>query len=89
MSLRNFNVNNVEAGREYIEAYVQFFHFAEGEEEGHEAHVQGSDGNTASGGQEIEGHTQASGHASHIPWILSGFFLITTVLFSALYSKKK
>jgi hypothetical protein len=33
MSLRNFNVNNVEAGREYIEAYVQFFHFAEGEEE--------------------------------------------------------
>jgi hypothetical protein len=39
MSLRNFNVNNVEAGREYIEAYVQFFHFAEGEEEGHEAHA--------------------------------------------------
>jgi hypothetical protein len=39
MSLRNFNVNNVEAGREYIEAYVQFFHFAEGEEEGHETHT--------------------------------------------------
>jgi hypothetical protein len=39
MSLRNFNVNNVEAGREYIEAYVQFFHFAEGEEEGHDAHA--------------------------------------------------
>jgi uncharacterized protein YfkK (UPF0435 family) len=32
MSLKNFNVNNVEAGREYIEAYVQFFKFAEGEE---------------------------------------------------------
>ena len=33
MSLKNFDVNNVEAGREYIEAYVQFFKFAEGEEE--------------------------------------------------------
>jgi hypothetical protein len=32
MSLKNFNVNNVDAGREYIEAYVQFFKFAEGEE---------------------------------------------------------
>lgn len=34
-SLKNFDVNNVKAGREYIEAYVQFFHFAEGETEGH------------------------------------------------------
>lgn len=33
MSLKNFDVNNVQAGREYVEAYVQFFHFAEGEEE--------------------------------------------------------
>jgi hypothetical protein len=33
MSLKNFEVNNVEAGREYIEAYDQFFKFAEGEEE--------------------------------------------------------
>jgi hypothetical protein len=35
MSLNNFDVNNIQAGREYVEAYVQFFHFAEGEEEGH------------------------------------------------------
>jgi hypothetical protein len=35
MSLKNFDINNVQAGREYIEAYVQFFHFAEGEKEGH------------------------------------------------------
>jgi len=35
MSLKRFDVNNVKAGREYIEAYVQFFKFAEGEEEGH------------------------------------------------------
>lgn len=34
-SLRNFDANNVKAGREYIEAYVQFFKFAEGEEEEH------------------------------------------------------
>jgi RNA recognition motif-containing protein len=32
MSLKNFDVNNVAAGREYIEAYVRFFKFAEGEE---------------------------------------------------------
>ena len=35
MSLKNFEVNNVAAGREYIEAYVQFFKFAEGEKESH------------------------------------------------------
>jgi hypothetical protein len=38
MSLKNFDVNNVAAGREYIEAYVRFFKFAEGEE-GHAAVV--------------------------------------------------
>ena len=32
MALKTFDVNNVEAGREYIEAYVLFFKFAEGEE---------------------------------------------------------
>jgi len=32
MALKNFDVNNVEAGREYIESYVKFFKFAEGEE---------------------------------------------------------
>lgn len=31
MSLKNYDVNNVPAGREYVEAYVQFFHFAESE----------------------------------------------------------
>jgi hypothetical protein len=35
MLLKNLDVNNVVAGRDYIVAYVQFFHFAEGEEEGH------------------------------------------------------
>ena len=35
IALRNFDVNNVNAGREYVEAYVRFFKFAEGEEEVH------------------------------------------------------
>jgi hypothetical protein len=38
MALRNHDVDNVDAGREYIEAYVQFFKFAEGETEGHGHH---------------------------------------------------
>lgn len=35
MALRNFDINDVEAGREYIDSYVKFFKFAEGEAEGH------------------------------------------------------
>jgi hypothetical protein len=38
LALKDFDVNNIEAGREYIEAYVQFFHFAEGEEEHNPSH---------------------------------------------------
>lgn len=37
MSLKNFDVNNVRAGREYVAAYVSFFKFAEGEEHEHAA----------------------------------------------------
>ena len=37
MSLKNYDANNIKAGRAYIESYVQFFKFAEGEEEGHAA----------------------------------------------------
>jgi|SRR5665647_15780 len=33
MALKDYDVNDVEEGREYIEAYVKFFKFAEGEEE--------------------------------------------------------
>jgi hypothetical protein len=50
MLLKNFDVNNVEAGREYIEAYVQFFKFAEGEE----THV-----------SEGCGHSSPSNHQTH------------------------
>ena len=71
MSLKNFDVNNVEAGRAYVEAYVQFFHFAEGEEEANHKHIE--DG----------------GHLKHLPWILSGFFFITSILFGTLYFRNK
>jgi len=77
MSLKNFDVNNVEAGREYIEAYVQFFKFAEGEEEGPATSEHGSNG-----------HAIVTSHTAHIPWILSGLFFITTVLFGAILVKK-
>lgn len=40
MSLKKFDVNNVQAGREYIEAYVQFFHVAEGEGEHNPGHIE-------------------------------------------------
>lgn len=36
MLRKTFDVNDVKAGREYVEAYVEFFHFAEGEEKGRE-----------------------------------------------------
>lgn len=35
MALKDFDVDDVEAGRRYIEAYVSFFKFAEGEEHEH------------------------------------------------------
>ena len=37
MALKRFNPDDVQAGRKYVEAYVRFFKFAEGEE-GHHAH---------------------------------------------------
>lgn len=57
MSLKNFDVNDVEAGREYIEAYVRFFKFAEGEEETHAVDEHGDDA-----------HIKAAGHPeAHVP----------------------
>lgn len=71
MALKNYDINNVQAGREYVEAYVHFFHFAEGEGEHHPVHLE--DG----------------GHIGHIPWILSGFLFITSVLLGILCFRKK
>ncbi|MDW7668749.1 MAG: DUF6448 family protein [Bacillota bacterium] len=36
LALKDFDVNDVQAGREYIEAYVSFFKFAEGEDHDHD-----------------------------------------------------
>ena len=33
MSLKNYDINDLKAGREYIHAYVNFFKFAEGEDD--------------------------------------------------------
>ena len=71
MSLKNYDINHIQAGREYIEAYVQFFHFAEGENENNHSHFDG-------------GRT-----TEHIPWILFGISLITSVLLATLYYYKK
>ena len=56
MAIRDFDVNNLEAGREYIEAYVQFFKFAEGEEDEHHG-VHGHGGHEALHGQESVSYT--------------------------------
>jgi len=49
MSLKDYNVDNIEAGRSYIESYVQFFKFAEGEQENH--HVVHQEGTSQTGHQ--------------------------------------
>ncbi|GLC29536.1 DUF6448 family protein [Clostridium omnivorum] len=82
MSLKNFDVNNVEAGREYIEAYVKYFHFAEGEEE------------EAAHGTEAT-HEAAKYETSNdkaealpiIPWSLAGVFFTTTVVLAVVHHK--
>lgn len=41
LATKDFDVDDVDAGRAFIAAYVDFFHFAEGEVHGHEAHAHG------------------------------------------------
>jgi len=53
MALKDFDVNDVEAGRKYIDAYVSFFKFAEGEEHEH--------GNQH-GHESQHGHEKQPGH---------------------------
>lgn len=88
MSLKTFDVNDVKAGREYIEAYVQFFKFAEGEE-GHEGHGEAHATEGAVSGNAAGHEGNSSNHESLIPWILAGLFFITTIVFASLYMKKK
>lgn len=80
INLKNFNADDVKAGREYVEAYVQYSHYIEGGEEAH-AHAVGdhTDGK----------HAYHSAHLDHIVRILSVVFFLTTILFGTLYSKTK
>lgn len=57
MALKNFDVNDVAAGRRYIDAYVNFFKFAEGEEHEHGGQHGGQHGDGHG-----HGHQQAHGH---------------------------
>lgn len=54
MSLKDYDVNDLEAGREFIEAYVSFFKFAEGEEE------HGAQGEVTSHGAEATHETEVT-----------------------------
>lgn len=89
MALKNFDVNDVDAGRKYIEAYVKFFKFAEGEEDHHEApNAQGvvdAHGNEKAPSTDTaaEAHveeTEKEISTNWIPWSLAGLFFITNII---------
>ena len=89
MALKDYDVNDVEAGRKYIEAYVSFFKFAEGEEESHNAEaghgVEDSHGTEAAS---LEKSHDESENLSVIPWSLAGVFGLTTLILGIAYHKK-
>lgn len=65
MALRNHDVNNVEEGREYIEAYVKFFKYAEGEED-HGAH--GKEAVHGGNAHEAEAHEEVGAHKENVTY---------------------
>ncbi|NAS19436.1 LysM domain-containing protein [Clostridium butyricum] len=77
MALKDYDVNDVEAGREYIEAYVKYFKFAEGEEEAHGAEATSLE----------KSHDEAE-TLPVIPWSLAGVFGLTTLILGIAYHKK-
>lgn len=79
LKLRDYEPNNVAAGRDYVKAYVTYTHFVEGIHQAasgsahqHEASAEhAAHGNHAAGHAEgHDGHAGHAGHASHLPWIL-------------------
>lgn len=69
LATKDFDINDVEAGREYIEAYVQFFHFAEGEEGHAEGEAHGEEGHATEEGHDAaaqteDGHDEATDEAA-------------------------
>lgn len=80
MALKDFDTNDVEAGRKFVEAYVKFTHLAEGENnhtaEHEEAHINEVEHNES---QEAE-KTTAETSTNWLPWILAGILLITNII---------
>lgn len=62
LATKDFDVNDVEAGREFVEAYVQFTHYAEGEE--HEV-GHGEEGHGEEAAHEENGHADADVEKDH------------------------
>lgn len=72
LATKNFEVSDVEAGREYVEAYVTFTHLAEdkhGEEEEHAEEA-------AHEAEDISVGTPNN----WLPWTLAGIFFITNII---------
>ena len=95
IELKDFDVNNVEEGREYIEAYVMFFKFAEGEEDHHGEATHGEEavhGNETVNAEEPSHeayevsaeikteNTEEESSTNYLPWGLAGLFFITTIV---------
>lgn len=85
METKNFDVNDIDAGRKYVEAYVTFTHLAEGkhaeEGEAHGAHE------AIEASSEVDHEKEDIAKSIWIPWLLAGVFLATTIL--ALFNPKK
>ncbi len=95
MELKDFDVNDVDAGREYIEAYVSFFKFAEGEEEHHgaaeehaaveadshtvKASEEAADAHAAYEAADTIPKTGEAGYPIWVPWSLAILFLISAI----------
>ncbi len=98
MSLKNYDVNDVAAGRAYVEAYVQFFHFAEGDEAHADAHAtdphaaEATDPHAAeqaSATKVVDAPTEAiPASFPLLPWVLAGVFAFSTVLLFIVHLKK-
>lgn len=58
LATKDFDVDDVAAGRAFIAAYVAFFHLAEGEEHGHDQHAHGAS---------AHGESRTHGHGHHGP----------------------
>jgi len=85
LNRKDFDVNDVEAGREYVEAYVTFIHLAEGEEEGEAhtetsgAHTETSDAHSTTEGAVAVEESETAAVPVWIPWTLAGIFFVTTL----------